>query len=235
MAADDSVVILTPTPLQMLERGAHSHQRCPQYGNYPSPWFELLTEHRSAPLQHLERGAVRRGEDLELTPLTPSLDDPRSQFALIAARAEPPCPYHRDSSSASSWRPFHPLGENPTLALERDLELIQWLDYLGYDEAWVGEHHSAGWETIGSPEVFLAVAAERTKHIKLGSGVVSLPYHNPYMVAERAVLLDHLTRGRFMLGLGPGALPSDAKQLGIDRWTASALAWRKASASSSAC
>jgi limonene 1,2-monooxygenase len=111
--------------------------------------------------------------------------------------------------------PFHPLGENPTLALERDLELIQWLDYLGYDEAWVGEHHSAGWETIGSPEVFLAVASERTKHIKLGSGVVSLPYHNPYMIAERAVLLDHLTRGRFMLGLGPGALPSDAKQLGI--------------------
>ena len=111
--------------------------------------------------------------------------------------------------------PFHPLGENPTLALERDLELVQWLDYLGYDEAWIGEHHSAGWETISSPEIFCAVAAERTKHIKLGTGVTSLPYHHPYMVAERAVLLDHLTRGRFMLGVGPGALPSDAKQLGI--------------------
>ena len=112
--------------------------------------------------------------------------------------------------------PFHPLGENPTLALERDLELLQWLDHLGYDEAWIGEHHSAGWETIASPEVFIATAAERTSHIKLGTGVVSLPYHHPLMVANRMVLLDHLTRGRVMMGVGPGALVSDAHMLGID-------------------
>jgi limonene 1,2-monooxygenase len=112
--------------------------------------------------------------------------------------------------------PFHPLGENPTLAMERDLELIQWLDHLGYDEAWVGEHHSAGWEIIASPEVFIATAAERTKHIRLGTGVVSLPYHHPLMVANRMTLLDHLTRGRVMLGVGPGALTSDALMLGID-------------------
>ena len=61
--------------------------------------------------------------------------------------------------------PFHPLGEDPTLALERDLELLQWLDYLDFDEAWIGEHHSAGWETIASPELFIATAAERTKHL----------------------------------------------------------------------
>src|SRR3954471_6941063 len=67
--------------------------------------------------------------------------------------------------------PFHQLGEDPTLSLERDLELLQWLDYLGFDEAWVGEHHSGGWEIIASPEVFIGVAAERTKHIKLGTGV----------------------------------------------------------------
>ena len=112
--------------------------------------------------------------------------------------------------------PFHRVGENPTLALDRDLELLQWLDTLGYDEAWVGEHHSAGWETICSPEVFIATAAERTRHIRLGTGVVSLPYHHPYMVANRMVLLDHLTRGRVMLGVGPGALASDAYMLGID-------------------
>jgi limonene 1,2-monooxygenase len=112
--------------------------------------------------------------------------------------------------------PFHRFGENPTLALERDLELIQWLDTLGFDEAWVGEHHSAGWETIASPELFLAVAAERTRHIKLGTGVISLPYHHPLMVANRMVLLDHLTRGRVMMGVGPGALVSDAVMLGID-------------------
>ena len=112
--------------------------------------------------------------------------------------------------------PFHRLGENPTLALERDLELIQWLDYLGFDEAWIGEHHSGGWETIGSPELFIATAAERTKNINLGTGVISLPYHHPLMVTNRMVLLDHLTKGRVMMGVGPGALVSDAMMLGID-------------------
>ena len=115
--------------------------------------------------------------------------------------------------------PFHRVGENPTLAIDRDLELVQWLDYLGYDEAWIGEHHSAGWETISSPEIFIAVAADRTKHIKLGTGVLSLPYHHPLMAANRMVQLDHMTRGRVMLGVGPGALPGDAYMLGIDPTT----------------
>lgn len=112
--------------------------------------------------------------------------------------------------------PFHRVGENPTLALERDLELLEWLDVLGFDEAYIGEHHTAGWETIASPEVFIAAAAGRTRYIRLGTGVVSLPYHHPYMVASRMVLLDHLTRGRVILGVGPGALSSDAYMLGID-------------------
>jgi limonene 1,2-monooxygenase len=112
--------------------------------------------------------------------------------------------------------PYHAPGDNPTLALERDLELIVRLDRLGYDEAWVGEHHSTGWETVASPEIFLAVAAERTRHIRLGTGVVSLPYHHPLMVADRIVLLDHLTRGRVELGVGPGGHLTDARMLGID-------------------
>lgn len=111
--------------------------------------------------------------------------------------------------------PFHRPGENPTLALERDLELIAHLDRLGFDEAWAGEHHSTGWETIASPEMFLAVAAERTRHIRLGTGVVSLPYHHPLMVADRIVLLDHLTRGRVNFGVGPGGHLTDALMLGI--------------------
>ena len=115
--------------------------------------------------------------------------------------------------------PFHRVGENPTLAMDRDMELIQWLDYLGYDEAWVGEHHSAGWETISSPELFIAAAAERTRHIRLGTGVISLPYHHPFMVANRMVQLDHMTHGRVMLGVGPGALPGDAYMMGIDPTT----------------
>ena len=92
--------------------------------------------------------------------------------------------------------PFHRVGDNPNLALQRDLELVQWLDHLGYDEAWIGEHHSAGWETIASPEIFIGVAADRTRNIMLGSGVTSLPYHHPLMVAQRFVQLDHMTRGR---------------------------------------
>ncbi|MBF6556390.1 MAG: LLM class flavin-dependent oxidoreductase [Acidimicrobiales bacterium] len=112
--------------------------------------------------------------------------------------------------------PFHPVGQNPTLALERDLQLIEHLDELGFDEAWFGEHHSAGYEIIASPEVFIAAAAQRTRHIRLGTGVSSLPYHHPFMLADRLVLLDHLTRGRLMVGVGPGALPSDAFMMGID-------------------
>ncbi len=112
--------------------------------------------------------------------------------------------------------PFHPVGQNPTLALQRDFELIEWLDRLGYDEAWIGEHHSAGYEIIACPEVFIAAAAERTRRIKLGTGVVSLPYHHPLMVADRIMQLDHQTRGRVMFGVGPGALPSDAFMMGID-------------------
>ena len=115
--------------------------------------------------------------------------------------------------------PFHAPFDNPTLALQRDLELLEWLDYLGYDMAWIGEHHSCGWETIASPEIFIAAAAERTKRIRLGTGVIPLPYHHPLIVANRMVLLDHLTRGRTALGVGPGALNSDGHMLGIDHQT----------------
>jgi len=112
--------------------------------------------------------------------------------------------------------PFHPVGQNPTLALERDLQLVEHLDALGFDEAWFGEHHSTGYEIIASPEVFIAAAAQRTRTIRLGTGVSSLPYHHPFILADRMVLLDHLTRGRLMIGVGPGALPSDAFMMGID-------------------
>lgn len=112
--------------------------------------------------------------------------------------------------------PFHTVQENPTLAIERDLQLLQHLDGLGYDEAWIGEHHSGGYEIIACPEMFIATAAERTRHIRLGTGVVSLPYHHPFTLAGRMTLLDHLTRGRVMFGVGPGALVGDAYRMGID-------------------
>ncbi len=112
--------------------------------------------------------------------------------------------------------PFHAPGQNPTLAIQRDLKLVEHLDALGYDEAWIGEHHSAGSEIIASPEIFIAAAAERTRHIRLGTGVTSIAYHNPLWVADRMVLLDHLTRGRTMLGVGPGSLPTDSSMIGLN-------------------
>src|ERR1044071_791343 len=114
------------------------------------------------------------------------------------------------------FAPFHPVGQSPTLAYEYDLDRAVALDRLGFDEAWFGEHHSGGYELIGSPEIFIAAAAERTKHIKLGTGGVSLPYHHPWLVADRISMLDHLTRGRVIFGTGPGALPTDAHIMGID-------------------
>ena len=111
--------------------------------------------------------------------------------------------------------PIHPLRENPTLCIERDMELIVHLDKLGYDEAWIGEHHSAGTELIASPELIIAAVAERTKYIKLGTGVSSLPYHHPLILADRIMQLHHMTRGRAMFGAGPGALVSDAKMMGL--------------------
>ncbi len=112
--------------------------------------------------------------------------------------------------------PHHPIGEHPMLQFRRDLDLAEHLDRLGYDEFWCGEHHSTGWEMIASPEMFLAAAGERTHTIMLGTGVVSLPYHHPFNVAQRIVQLDYMTGGRAIFGSGPGALPSDAHMLGID-------------------
>ena len=112
--------------------------------------------------------------------------------------------------------PHHPIGEHPMLQFRRDLDLVEQLDRLGYDEFWCGEHHSSGWEMIASPEMFLAAAGERTKRIRLATGVVSLPYHHPFNVAQRMVQLDYMTGGRAIFGSGPGALASDAHTLGID-------------------
>ena len=111
--------------------------------------------------------------------------------------------------------PFHRAGTNPTLALQRDLEFVEHLDRIGFDEVWIGEHHSAGSEIISSPEVFIAAAAERAKRIRFGTGVISLPYHNPLWAADRLMLLDHLTHGRIIGGVGPGSLPTDSSMIGL--------------------
>ena len=122
----------------------------------------------------------------------------------------------RNLRIGSFMPPFHDTEQDPLVQMERDFALIQHLDRLGYAEAWVGEHHSGGFEIYAQPELFVATAAERSRHIRLGTGVISLPYHNPFMVAQRIVQLDYQTRGRAMFGFGPGLLASDAHILGID-------------------
>ena len=112
--------------------------------------------------------------------------------------------------------PSHSVGDNPTLAFERDLQLIEYAESLGFDEFWVGEHHGSGWETIPAPDIFLAAAAARTKRIRLGTAVINLPYHHPFHVAERMAFLDHLTYGRLMLGCGPGVTPSDIQLFDLE-------------------
>jgi limonene 1,2-monooxygenase len=112
--------------------------------------------------------------------------------------------------------PQNKVGLNPHLAIHRAVELVEHLDRLGYDEAWIGEHHSGGSEIVASPELLIAHVAPRTRQIRLGTGVISLPYHHPFQVAERMVLLDHLTEGRTMFGMGPGQLPTDAWMHGMD-------------------
>lgn len=112
--------------------------------------------------------------------------------------------------------PYHKPGLNPKVAFAQDMRTIENLDRWGYDEVWIGEHHSGGIETIASPELFIAAAAERTSQIRLGSGVVSLPYHHPFMVAERFVQLDYMTGGRVMMGVGPGQIVKDNLMIGGD-------------------
>ena len=112
--------------------------------------------------------------------------------------------------------PAHSVRDNPTLAFERDLQLIEYAESLGFEEFWVGEHHSGGWETIPAPDIFLAAAATRTKRIRLGTAVINLPYHHPFHVAERMAFLDHLSYGRVMLGCGPGVLGPDIQLFDLD-------------------
>jgi limonene 1,2-monooxygenase len=104
----------------------------------------------------------------------------------------------------------HP-SENPALAFQRDIGLIHLADELDFDEFLIGEHHSGGWETMPAPEMALAMAAAKAQRIRLGTSVISLPFHHPFHVAERIAFLDHLTRGRAILGVGPSNLVTDKR------------------------
>ena len=112
--------------------------------------------------------------------------------------------------------PSHPPERNIYDAHQWDLNYLELADQLRYDEAWIGEHFTAPWEPIPAPDLMIAQALQRTKRIKLGSGVHLLPYHHPAELAHRVAYLDHISQGRFMFGIGSSGLPSDWALFDVD-------------------
>jgi alkanesulfonate monooxygenase SsuD/methylene tetrahydromethanopterin reductase-like flavin-dependent oxidoreductase (luciferase family) len=112
--------------------------------------------------------------------------------------------------------PSHP-PERPWLEGYRwDLEQLAHLDRLGFHEAWIGEHYTAPWEPNPAPDLLIAQALLRTERIKLCPGAHLLPYHHPIELAHRVAMLDRMAEGRYMLGVGISALPSDLALFDVD-------------------
>ena len=105
--------------------------------------------------------------------------------------------------------PVHPPTRSFTDTLAEDTEKSLLADRLGFEELWLGEHFSATSEPIPSPLMFMAGLVPRTKNLRFATGVINLPNHDPVIVAAEVAQFDHMSRGRFMLGVGPGGLLSD--------------------------
>jgi alkanesulfonate monooxygenase SsuD/methylene tetrahydromethanopterin reductase-like flavin-dependent oxidoreductase (luciferase family) len=112
--------------------------------------------------------------------------------------------------------PLHPPAVPLADTLADDLEQLVYLDQLGYDEAWIGEHLTSGWENIPAPDLLIAQALGLTRNIMFGTGVNCLPNHNPVMLAHRVAQLDHMARGRFYWGIGSGGFAGDLQLFEVD-------------------
>jgi alkanesulfonate monooxygenase SsuD/methylene tetrahydromethanopterin reductase-like flavin-dependent oxidoreductase (luciferase family) len=112
--------------------------------------------------------------------------------------------------------PVHAAGKPWVQCLDEDLELAFQCEELGFDEFWVGEHHSSVLENIVMPEIFIARALAQTRRLRFGPAPVCLQYHHPVHVANRLAFLDHLSHGRLNLCFGPGAIPTDMEVYGVD-------------------
>jgi alkanesulfonate monooxygenase SsuD/methylene tetrahydromethanopterin reductase-like flavin-dependent oxidoreductase (luciferase family) len=110
--------------------------------------------------------------------------------------------------------PMHPIGKDWQQSLREDREAFILADELGFTEGYVGEHATDPEENITSSALFLATLVDATKRMKLGTGTINMPNHHPAAVAGNIAMLDHLLGGRFILGISPGALPSDAEIFG---------------------
>jgi alkanesulfonate monooxygenase SsuD/methylene tetrahydromethanopterin reductase-like flavin-dependent oxidoreductase (luciferase family) len=112
--------------------------------------------------------------------------------------------------------PSHPPERGLKDGHDWDLQVLRWLDELGYQEAWIGEHHTAPWEPHPSPDLLIAQALLQTKRIRLGPGGFLLPYHHPAELANRIAMLDHLSGGRLNFGVAASGLPSDWAMFHVD-------------------
>jgi alkanesulfonate monooxygenase SsuD/methylene tetrahydromethanopterin reductase-like flavin-dependent oxidoreductase (luciferase family) len=110
--------------------------------------------------------------------------------------------------------PLHPPGRKPAETLAEDREAILLADRLGYAEAFVGEHVTDLAENVTSCLMFLASLAHETKDIVLGSGTINMPNSHPAAIAAQVAMLDHMLKGRFIMGISPGGLMSDAEVFG---------------------
>src|SRR5260221_6247920 len=107
--------------------------------------------------------------------------------------------------------PLHPVGRDWRRTLAEDREAVLFAEQLGFEEAFIGEHLTDVAETITSCLIFIATLAHDTKRIKLGSGTVNLANRHPAATAAEIAMVDTLLEGRFILGVGPGGLRSDAE------------------------
>lgn len=111
--------------------------------------------------------------------------------------------------------PLHPPEKPVDQCYDEDIATLVLADELGFREAWVGEHFTSRWENIVAPDLLMAKAIPLTKRIILGTGVACLAYQHPFIIAHRLACLDHLAKGRFALGIGPGSLATDLATFGL--------------------
>ena len=112
--------------------------------------------------------------------------------------------------------PSHPPERGLKEGHDWDLQTLRWLDELGYDEAWIGEHYTAPWEPHPSPDLLIAQALLQTKRLRIGPGGFLLPYHHPAELANRVAMLDHLSGGRLNFGVAASGLPTDWAMFNVD-------------------
>jgi alkanesulfonate monooxygenase SsuD/methylene tetrahydromethanopterin reductase-like flavin-dependent oxidoreductase (luciferase family) len=111
--------------------------------------------------------------------------------------------------------PVHPIHRDWSETLREDRQAVILADRLGFHDAFIGEHLSDRCETITNSMMFLASLVSDTKTIKLATGTSNLSQSHPTLIAAQAAMLDHLADGRFIFGISPGALTTDAEALGI--------------------